>query len=75
MENSIYIIEFYHEFGEPSYHSFEVTGTRAQAIQAARDHKRNHASSYDFFEVSENHPRYKPIYHSLFGAWDDPRLP
>lgn len=72
----MYSIYFYHNFGEDFYHAkLHVAGDRAKAIQTARDYKRTHGDKGDRFEVfMEADGEAIPVYHSIFGAWDDPRL-
>lgn len=70
----MYHIFFYHGFGEAHYHAFHGITDYTRAIQQARDYKRTKGDRGDFFEVYED-GRSVPVYHSIFGAWDDPRLP
>jgi hypothetical protein len=73
----MYSIYFYHNFGEPYYHSItKIQTDRPGAIQTARDYKNRHGDRGDHFEVfMEADGEAIPVYHSIFGAWDDPRLP
>ena len=65
---------YIYRFGEDiPYHAILCVGKdRAKAIQTARDRKAKLGERTDYFEVCEGD---QVVYHSIFGAYDDPRLP
>lgn len=70
----IYRICLFHDFGEPSFETIEVhVRNSSEAIQAGRDLKTRRGVRSDFFTVQNDMGQ--EVYHSIFGRWDDPRLP